>query len=231
MHLLIAEQLKPPRSLGATMLSIALHAGVVILLALKGQQVIDAVRVFVEESVQYLYPVPRDIGPQRPGLASAPAPPDPRVSGAAMPWRDRPSGAGGAGGVGAGAHDGAIFTPHPSDAETIEPGIGDNAMSAFEVDSIAVIDATSAAPEYPETMAQRRIEGGAVFRFVIDSTGLIDMSTVRVMSATHSAFARAVREAMPKMKFRPASIGGRPVRLLVEQPYAFNIQKPKKSIS
>lgn len=229
MHFLIAEQQKPPRSLGATMVSIALHAGVVILLALTGQQVVDAVRVFVEESVQYLYPVPRDIGAQRPGLASAPAPVDLRVSGAAVPpWRDRLSGAGG---VGAGAHDGAIFTPQASDAETIEPGIGDNAMSTFEVDSIAVFDATSAAPEYPEAMMLRRVEGAVVFRFVIDSTGLVDMSTVRVMSATRSAFARAVLEAMPKMKFRPASIGGRPVRLLVEQTYVFKIQKPKASIS
>ena len=211
------------------MVSIALHAGVVILLVLKGQQVVDAVRVFVEETVQYLYPVPRDLGPQRPGLESAAAPADHRVSGGATPpWRDRLSGAGG---VGLGAHDGAIFTPNPSNAEAVEPGIGDNAMSTVEVDSIAVFDATSAAPEYPETMALRRIEGAAVLRFVIDSTGLIDMTTVRVMSATHSAFARAVLQTMPKMKFRPASIAGRPVRLLVEQMFSFKIQKVKKTIS
>lgn len=229
MHLLLAEQQKPPRSLGATIVSIALHAGVVILLVLKGQQVVDAVRVFVEETVQYLYPVPRDLGPQRPGLESAAAPADHRVSGGATPpWRDRLSGAGG---VGLGAHDGAIFTPNPSNAEAVEPGIGDNAMSTVEVDSIAVFDATSAAPEYPETMALRRIEGAAVLRFVIDSTGLIDMTTVRVMSATHSAFARAVLQTMPKMKFRPASIAGRPVRLLVEQMFSFKIQKVKKTIS
>lgn len=229
MHLLLAEQQKPPRSLGATIVSIALHAGVIILLALKGQQVVDAVRVFVEETVQYLYPVPRDIGTQRPGQASAPAPVDRRVFGSVTPpWRDRMSGAGG---VGMGAHDGAIYTPSPSDAETIEPGVGDNAMSAVDVDSIAVFDATSAAPDYPETMALRRVEGAVVLRFVIDSTGLIDMATVRVMSATHSAFARAVLEAMPRMKFRPASMAGRPVRLLVEQMFSFKIQKVKKAIS
>lgn len=229
MHLLLAEQEKTPRSLGATIVSIALHVGVIILLALKGQQVVDAVRVFVEETVQYLYPVPRDIGTLRPGMESAPAPADLRVFGSVTPpWRE---GVSGADGVGLGAHDGAIFTPNPSSAETIEPGIGDNAMSTVEVDSIAVFDATSAAPEYPETMALRRVEGAAVLRFVIDSTGLIDMATVRVMSATHSAFARAVLEAMPRMKFRPASIAGHPVRLLVEQTFSFKIQRVKKSIS
>lgn len=229
MHLLLAEQQKPPRSLGATILSVALHVGVIVLLVTQGQQVVDAVRDFVEETVQYLYPVPRDLGALRPGLESAPAPADPRVFGSVTPpWRDRVSGAGG---VGLGAHDGAIFTPNPSDAETIEPGVGDNAMSAIEVDSMAIFDATSAAPEYPENMALRRVEGAAVLRFVIDSTGLIDMSTVRVMSATHSAFARAVLEAMPKMKFRPASIAGRPVRLLVEQTFSFKIKLAKKVIS
>lgn len=229
MHLLLAEQQKPPRSLGATIVSIALHAGVIILLALKGQQVVEAVRVFVEETVQYLYPVPRDIGTLRPGMESAPAPADLRVFGSATPpWRE---GVSGTGGLGPGAHDGAIFTPNPSNAETVEPGIGDNAMSTVEVDSIAVFDATSAAPEYPETLALRRVEGSAVLRFVIDSTGLIDMATVRVMSATHSAFARSVLDAMPQMKFRPASIGGRPVRLLVEQTFSFKIQKVKKAIS
>ena len=229
MQLLLAEQQKTPRSVGATIVSIALHAGVIILVALTGRQVVDAVRVFVEETVQYLYPVPRDIGTLRPGLESAPAPADRRVFGSVTPpWRE---GVTGAGGVGLGAHDGAIFTPSPSDAETIEPGIGDNAMSSVEVDSIAVFDATSAAPEYPQTMALRRVEGAAVLRFVIDSTGLIDMSTVRVMSVTHSAFARAVLEAMPNMKFRPASIAGHPVRLLVEQMFSFKIQKPKKAIS
>ncbi|MDP1889816.1 MAG: energy transducer TonB [Gemmatimonadaceae bacterium] len=229
MQLLLAEQQKTPRSVGATIVSITLHAGVVILVALTGRQVVDAVRVFVEESVQYLYPVPRDIGTLRPGLESAPAPADRRIFGTVTPpWRE---GVSGAGGVGLGAHDGAIFTPSPSDAETIEPGIGDNAMSTLEVDSIAVFDATSAAPEYPQAMALRRVEGTAVLRFVIDSTGLIDMSTVRVMSATHSAFARSVLEAMPHMKFRPASIAGHPVRLLVEQMFSFKIQKPKKAIS
>lgn len=229
MQLLLAEQQKTPRSLGATIVSITLHLGVVILLAMKGQQVVNAVRDFVEESVQYLYPLPREIGVQRPGLESAPAPVDRRLFGSVTPpWRD---GVSGAGGSGLGAHDGAIFTPRPSDAETIEPGIGDNAMSTVEVDSIAIFDATSAAPEYPHAMVLRRVEGAAILRFVIDTTGLIDMSTVRVMSATHSAFARAVIDAMPKMKFRPASMAGHPVRLLVEQMFSFKIQKVKKSIS
>jgi protein TonB len=87
------------------------------------------------------------------------------------------------------------------------------------------------APEYPPTLAQRRVEGGAVFRFVVDSTGFIDMSTVRMMSSTHKLFTQAVLDAMPRMKYRPAKVADRAVRLLVEQTFSFKIQKPKGQIS
>ncbi|MHB8838947.1 MAG: energy transducer TonB [Gemmatimonadaceae bacterium] len=213
----------------ATSLSVALHAGVVVLLAMTGQRVVNAVRDIIEETVQYMYPAPRDVGPQKPGQISAPAPRDVRTAGDATPrWRDRASGAGG---EGVGAREGIIFAPLTSDAETVEPGIGDNAFSSVEVDSIALIDPTSEGPEYPAAMATRKVEGATLLRFVVDSTGMIDMSTVRVISATHSAFAKAVIAAMPKMKYRPASIAGHPVRLLVEQSFSFRIQKAKGQIS
>jgi len=99
------------------------------------------------------------------------------------------------------------------------------------VDSIATVDPTSAGPEYPPALAQRSVEGASTLRFVIDSTGRVDMSTVRVVNATHKLFAQAVLAAMPKMKYRPASIAGRPVRLLVQQSFTFQIQKPKAKIS
>jgi len=36
---------------------------------------------------------------------------------------------------------------------------------------------------------------------------------------------------MPKMKYRPAKVGDRAVRLLVEQAFSFKIQKAKGQIS
>jgi TonB family protein len=229
MHLLLSDVQRPQRSLLATTLSVALHAGVVVLLAMTGQRMVNAVADMIEETVQYLYPAPRDIGPLKPGQLSASAPQDVRVAGNDAPrWRD---GVAGAGGAGVGAHEGIIFAPLPSESEAVEPGIGDNAFSSVEVDSIAIVDPTSEGPEYPTAMAARKLEGGAVLRFVVDSTGMIDMTTVRVMSATHSAFAKAVVAAMPRMKYRPASIAGHPVRLLVEQAFSFRIQKPKGQIS
>lgn len=229
MHLLLSDVQRPQRSLMATSLSVVLHAGVVVLLALTGGRMVDAVRDMIEETVQFMYPAPREFGLQRPGQLSASGPVDARTAGNATPrWGDAMAGTGGDGVV---AREGIIFAPLPSESETVEPGLGDNAFSTIEVDSIAIIDPTSEGPEYPAAMAIRKLEGATTLRFVVDSTGMIDMSTVRVMSATHSAFAKAVVAAMPRMKYRPASIAGHPVRLLVEQSFSFKIQKSKGQIS
>jgi protein TonB len=97
------------------------------------------------------------------------------------------------------------------------------AFTMVSVDSVAERDPRSAAPEYPPQMLAQNIEGSAVFRFVIDSTGLVDLATVREISATRKEFADAVRAAMPRMRFRPAMRNLIYVRQLVEQPFAFRI--------
>ncbi|MDA1080251.1 MAG: energy transducer TonB [Gemmatimonadetes bacterium] len=100
------------------------------------------------------------------------------------------------------------------------------AFTLISLDSVAERDPLSAAPAYPRELLERNIEGSATFRFVIDSTGLVDLSTIRMMTATHQEFARAVREAMPRMRFKPAMRGADAVRQLVEQPYKFEINTP-----
>lgn len=100
------------------------------------------------------------------------------------------------------------------------------AFTVVEVDSAAERDPLSVAPAYPKDMLAQNIEGAATMQFVVDSTGLIDMETVRVIAATHREFTQAVREAMPRMRFRPALRGTTAVRQLVEQPFKFAITLP-----
>jgi hypothetical protein len=100
-------------------------------------------------------------------------------------------------------------------------------MGAFillDVDSAAVRDPRSAAPTYPREMEERGINGLVRMRFVVDSTGLVDLSTVSVLEKTNEAFARAVQAAMPKMLFRPAYIGSHAVRQLSEEDFRFEVQ-------
>ncbi|MEO7521312.1 MAG: hypothetical protein ABIW79_05800, partial [Gemmatimonas sp.] len=51
-------------------------------------------------------------------------------------------------------------------------------------------------------------------------------TTIRIMMASDSAFAAAARNALPKMRFRPAWFSGKPVSQLVEQAFTFKIAKP-----
>lgn len=106
-----------------------------------------------------------------------------------------------------------------------EPRAADNAYELLDVDSAAVRDPASAAPEYPHGLMMKGIEGFAAMRFVVDSTGTIDMGTVELLQATHADFARAVREAMPRMRFHPAKVGTTAVRQLAEQLFRFELRR------
>jgi hypothetical protein len=100
------------------------------------------------------------------------------------------------------------------------------AFSIVDVDSAAERDPMSAAPTYPKDLLTKNVEGYATLRFVVDSTGLIDLSTIKLVESTHPLFVKAVEDAMPRMRFRPAMMGHNPVRQLAEQLFKFEIKKP-----
>jgi len=99
-------------------------------------------------------------------------------------------------------------------------------LTEIEVDSAVKRYEWSAAPDYPIAMLQRNIEGAAFVVYVVDTLGIADTTSFKVVRATHDEFVEAVRTAMPKMRFRPAILGGSKVRQLVQQNFAFKIQRP-----
>jgi TonB family protein len=101
-----------------------------------------------------------------------------------------------------------------------------DAYTFLDVDSVALRDPESAGPAYPALLMAQGIEGGAVVRFVVDTTGRADVETFQLIETNHRLFAAAVRAALPGMKFRPARIGALKVRQLVEQPFLFRIVRP-----
>jgi TonB family protein len=117
--------------------------------------------------------------------------------------------------------------PDPEDSSAPEPlaeeAAAQNAFTLLDVDTAAVRDPASAVPAYPPLLEKQGIEGLAVVRFVVDTTGRADLGTFRVVETTHSLFAAAVREALPGMNFHPATVGPRKVRQLVEIPFGFKI--------
>src|SRR5215831_12742813 len=99
----------------------------------------------------------------------------------------------------------------------------DSVFTEIEVDSAVVRSQASAAPAYPLDLLAKHIEGTALVRYVVDTTGFADTVSFTVIRATDPGFVRGVREALPYMRFSPAKIGAKKVRQLVEQPFTFKI--------
>jgi biopolymer transport protein TolR len=76
---------------------------------------------------------------------------------------------------------------------------------------------------YPDVMRESRTNGEVLAQFVVDTNGHALPETFKVLKTTHDLFAQAVRAALPDMRFVPATIGGKPVRQLVQQPFHFTI--------
>ena len=120
-----------------------------------------------------------------------------------------------------------------SEAQTPTPeSTGDSVMTVLEVDSAAARYDESAAPPYPPSMLEKKIEGTVGIQYVVDTTGRADTSSVVILSATHKDFAASVRQTLPLMQFHPAVMNGQKVRQLVQQMFAFRIDtalySPKK---
>ncbi len=101
--------------------------------------------------------------------------------------------------------------------------VAQNAFTLLDVDTAAARDPESAVPIYPRILELRGIEGSALVRFVVDTTGRAEAESFRIVETSHRLFAQAVRDALPRMKFRPATMGDRKVRQLVEIPFGFRL--------
>jgi len=99
------------------------------------------------------------------------------------------------------------------------------AYSEIEVDSAAARDPDSEGPVYPPTLMAKGIQGSVLATFVVDETGRPDVNTYLALESTDTLFALAVRNALPRMKFRPAKRNNIPVRQQVEQRFSFRVVK------
>ncbi len=76
-------------------------------------------------------------------------------------------------------------------------------------------------PDYPAALARAGVTGHVVVEFLIDSTGTVDVGTLRVVESTDARFTEAVRGSLPALRFTPALRGERAVGVTVRQPYVF----------
>ena len=206
----------------ATVANFIVHVGVCVLLLVPLSRV--AKEVIFDRLVVFLVPPQKDIGLRQQDMGEA------VVSAVASDGGIPKGHTDVSGDANPLAVKGTAPALDPSDMvapATVLPG--DNALSVLEVDSTVSRDPTSAAPEYPRSLLDRGVEGSAAVRFVVDTDGVVDTISYRVLTATHPDFAVAVRMALPGMRFRPAMRAGIKVRQLVEQTFSFHIA-PRDSI-
>ena len=106
------------------------------------------------------------------------------------------------------------------------PPVNDNqTYFEFQVEKQVSPYPGNPAPRYPDMLRSANVEGEVLAQFVVDTTGRADMSTFKVLKATHDLFTNAVKSSLPNMKFYPAEVGGRKVKQLVQMPFQFNLTK------
>ncbi len=81
------------------------------------------------------------------------------------------------------------------------------------------------APRYPDSLRAAGVEGEVLVQFVVNADGTPDLSSFKVLRATHPDFVIAVKEALPGTAWSAARVKGRAVRQLIQQPYSFSLAK------
>lgn len=100
-----------------------------------------------------------------------------------------------------------------------QPGGGSDAVTDEHAEVL-----TGPLPEYPELLRQAGVQGRVVLEAVVDTTGRVLAASILVVSRTNPGFVVPARQALLATLFRPAMVGGRPVRMRVRIPYEFAIR-------
>ncbi|HEY4733081.1 MAG: energy transducer TonB [Gemmatimonadaceae bacterium] len=79
------------------------------------------------------------------------------------------------------------------------------------------------APEYPSMLKDQGVEGQVMAQFVVNESGRAEMGTLKILNSSNPMFTAAVKNALPRMKFSAAQIGGKKVQQLVQMPFQFHL--------
>lgn len=128
------------------------------------------------------------------------------------------SGRGQAGGVASGVAGGVIGPVIERPAVETQ-----DAYLVTQVEKSAEASPTNEPPRYPESLRAANVEGTVTATFVVDTTGYAEPGSFKATQSTHPLFTEEVQRALATMRFYPAEIGGRKVRMLVQQSFTFTL--------
>lgn len=128
------------------------------------------------------------------------------------------------------------FDPRDYSGVGVEGGVfsgvegGTGPVDLTQVFAEAVVDEvpdriSCPVPDYPRMMQQANIEGQVLLQFVVDTTGHVETPSIKTQHASHRAFEGPAKDMIAKCLFRPGRVRGRPVRVLVQMPINFTLQR------
>ncbi|HUF29452.1 MAG TPA: energy transducer TonB [Gemmatimonadaceae bacterium] len=231
---LIESQPKKQTSVGQSVTSLFLHAGLIgLLVVVTANAGIQMDEKTEQEDIQFMEapknepPPPEPDRPPPPDVVAAPPPPKgfqiltapidipdkiPEVdlSKAVTDEADF-TGKGVAGGTSRGVVGGTA------------PVVSDQPYFEFQVEKPALAREGNPTPRYPEMLRAAGITGDVIAQFVVNEDGRADMRSFKALSSSHAQFTAAVKAALPQMRFYPAEVGGRKVKQLVQQSFTFSL--------
>lgn len=241
LNTLLESSAVAPRRRFSSMVSLALHVGVGAALVVASGRATEVPANDAVETVVYMAPPPEPVpAPVAPAsseaAAGAAAPRDAAPAAATMPSLVAPDFVPLAipdVDLSRAVTDASDFaTPHaPAPAGVGNGsalsalGSGDGVWTAGQVEQAVAVRPGSPTPQYPEMLRSSAVSGSVRMRFVVDSTGRVDFARVTVVHSDHLLFTRAVETALRRTRYLPAQIDGRPVAQLVEQTFAFELQR------
>jgi protein TonB len=126
----------------------------------------------------------------------------------------------------------APATAQKGEAKPTAPGEAFPAGGAYEFSAVEEPPHIQNAPEverqiarhYPRALRRAGVTGEVRLRFRITPDGRVDPSSLRVESSTNAAFEEPAAAAAVRMRFSPATLGGRPVAVWVSVPITFSFR-------
>lgn len=106
-----------------------------------------------------------------------------------------------------------------------EPVNADQPYFEFQVQRTAQQTPGTGGLRYPDELRQANVEGEVLAQFVVSADGQYVDKTFKVLKSNHQLFSDAVKNALPMMRFTPATVGGKAVTQLVQRPFTFSLSK------
>jgi len=113
-----------------------------------------------------------------------------------------------------------VTTPGTSEALPTNGIYSDRA-----VDRIVVPRNDNPRPEYPRSLRSAASEGEVLVTFVVDTSGRVELSSIRIVRETHALFGESVRRWLARTRYIPAEVNGGRVRQLVQQQVGFTLER------